>query len=90
MEAETSDREYTDPEALWEDWATPPEASATLGLPRVWTQPSSLFSSVGEVLRSTQGPGAGLPTKRPPPFPPGLQSCERPHRLSSSSLSRVP
>ena len=90
MEAETSDREYTDPEALWEDWATPPEASATLGLPRVWTQPSSLFSSVGEVLRSTQGPGAGLPTKRPPPFPPGLQSCERPHRLSSSSLSHVP
>ena len=35
MEAEPSDREYTDPEALWEDWATPPEASATLGLSRV-------------------------------------------------------
>ena len=90
VEAEPSDRAYSDPEALWKDWATQPEASATLWLPRVWTQPSSLFCSLEEVLRSTQGPGDELPTKRSPPLPPGLQSCEQPHRLPSRPLSCVP
>ena len=83
VEAEPSDRAYSDPEALWKDWATQPEASATLRLPRVWTQPSSLFCSLEEVLRSTQvmssQPRGHLPSHQD--FSPASSHTGCPHAL---------